>query len=172
MLEARLDPATVSKTFRVLRELDPNLVKELRTELRTELTSTAKDIANEYPKSPILSGFRMSYGKWGWDTVIGKVKITPGRSRKGAGAKNLVSISMEHKVATPYALDMIGWQSYGRDARGRALWSAMQRFPRFSGWPRGGRIFYRPFKAKRGEVVDKTEGIINRWTKKVNRELN
>lgn len=172
MLEARLDPASVSKTFRVLRELDPSLVAELRKELRTELQGTAKDIANEYPKSPIMSGFEMSYGRWGWDNVVGKVKITPGRSRKGAGAKNLVSISMEHKVATPYVLDMIGWRSYGHGARGRALWSVLQRSSMFPGWPRGGRIFYRPFKLKRNEVVDKTEGIINRWTKKVNQELN
>ncbi len=172
MLEAKLDPASVSKTFRVLRELDNNLVLELRNELKKELIGTAKDIANEYPKSPILSGFTMSYGRWEWDSVVGKVNVTPGRSRKGAGAKSLVSLSMNYKKATPYVLDMIGWRSYGHDGRGRALWSALQRFPRLSGWPRGGRIFYRPFKAKRGEVIDKTEGIINRWTKKVNQELN
>ena len=160
----------VAQTFRVLRKIDPDLVKELRQELQSDLKPLAKAIAAKYPSQPTLSGFERAYGRWGWDRVTGTVKITPGKTRKGAGRNNLVSLSMNYKTATPFVLDMIGRKNPGISPQGRALYDQIQK--QFPSWPNGGRIFYKPFKAARAQVVDSATNIINRWTDKVNRELN
>ena len=180
--DMELNADDVSRTFRILRNVDPDLVKELRKELRSDMNPVAKAIAAKYPAGPTLSGFEQTYGRWGWDKVSGTVKVTPGKSRKGAGANNLVSLSMNYKSATPFVLDMIGRKPgdignydskryknkpYGQ---GRALYENIQR--KFPSWPNGGRIFYKEFKKHRFIVVASATNIINRWTDKVNRELN
>lgn len=160
----------VAQTFKVIRNIDPGLVKELRKDLSSDLKPLAKAIAQKYPAQPTLSGFAQTYGRWGWDKVTGTVKVTPGKTRKGAGRNNLVSLSMNYKTATPFVLDMIGRRNPGISAQGRALYSAIQE--QFPAWPKGGRIFYKPFKAARGEVTSAAEKTINRWADKVSAELS
>jgi hypothetical protein len=169
MYNVKLDATEVAKTFRIIRNLDPDLVKELRKELQSDLRPTAKAIASKFPAAPTLSGFAQAYGRWGWDKVTGTVKVTPGKTRKGAGRTNVVSLSMNYKTATPFVLDMIGRKNPGISSQGRALYDQIQK--QFPAWPNGGRIFYKEFKAVRGEVVSAAESTINRWTGKVNREL-
>ena len=159
----------VAQTFRVLRKIDPDLVKELRKELQSDLKPLAKAIAAKYPSQPTLSGFERAYGRWGWDRVTGTVKITPGKTRKGAGRNNLVSLSMNHKTATPFVLDMIGRKNPGISPQGQALFRAINE--QFPAWPNGGRIFYKPFKESREKVVNAAEQTINRWSIKVSEEL-
>lgn len=160
----------VAQTFKVIRNIDPGLVKELRKDLSSDLKPLAKAIAQKYPSQPTLSGFMQTYGRWGWDKVTGTVKITPGKTRKGAGRNNLVSLSMNYKTATPFVLDMIGRKNPGISPQGRALYRAIQE--QFPAWPRGGRIFYKPFKEARGEVTGAAEKTINRWADKVSAELS
>ena len=159
----------VAETFRVLRKIDPDLVKELRKELQSDLKPLAKAIAAKYPSQPTLSGFERAYGRWGWDRVTGTVKITPGKTRKGAGRNNLVSLSMNYKTATPFVLDMIGRKNPGISPQGQALFRAINE--QFPAWPNGGRIFYKPFKESREKVVSAAEQTINRWSIKVSEEL-
>ena len=169
-LKLSVNASDVSRTFRVLRNVDPDLVKELRKELQSDLKPIAKAIAAKYPSSPTLSGFEQAYGRWGWDKVSGTVKVTPGKTRKGAGRNNLVSLSMNYKTATPFVLDMIGRRNPGISPQGQALFRAINE--QFPAWPNGGRIFYKPFKEARNDVTSAAETTINRWTDKVNRELN
>jgi hypothetical protein len=180
-VEIKVNADDVSRTFRVLRKIEPDLVKELRQELQSDLKPTAKAIAAKYPTQPTLSGFEQTYGRWGWDKVTGTVKITPGKTRKGAGRTNLVSLSMNFKSATPFVLDMIGRKkdklgNYSSNrylapyGQGPALYNAIQR--RFPSWPNGGRIFYKEFLESRSSVTSAAVSTINRWTNKVNKELN
>ena len=170
MIDAKLDANDVAKTFRILNSIDKNLVKELRQELGSELKPLAKAIAAKYPAQPTLSGFEQTYGRWGWDKVTGTVKITPGKSRKGAGRNNVVSLSMNHKGATPFVLDMIGRKNPGISPQGKALYNQVQR--QFPAWPNGGRIFYKAFKGARTNINKHAENIINRWSVKVSKELD
>jgi hypothetical protein len=117
-----------------------------------------------------LSGFGQAYGRWGWDRVTGTVKVTPGKTRKGAGRNNLVSLSMNYKTATPFVLDMIGRKNPGISPQGQALFRAIN--DQFPAWPNGGRIFYKPFKAAASNIQGHAETIINRWSVKVSEELN
>jgi len=170
----------VAQTFATLRKLDADLVRELRTELQSDMKPVAKAIAAKYPSQPTLSGFARSYGRWGWDRVTGTVKVTPGKSRKGAGKNNLVSLSMNYKSATPFVLDMIGrhvgklgnYKSARYSApygQGMALYRNIQN--QFPSWPNGGRIFYKEFMGHRNQVVAGAEKTINRWSVKVSEEL-
>ena len=160
----------VARTFRILRNVDPDLVKVLRQELQSELKPLAKAVAAKYPSQPTLSGFEQAYGRWGWDRVTGTVKVTPGKTRKGAGRNNLVSLSMNYKTATPFVLDMIGRKNPGISPQGQALFRAIN--DQFPAWPNGGRIFYKPFKAAASNIQGHAETIINRWSVKVSEELN
>jgi len=160
----------VAQTFKVIRNIDPGLVKELRKDLASDLKPLSKAIAQKYPSQPTLSGFAQTYGRWGWDKVTGTVKVTPGKTRKGAGRNNLVSLSMNYKTATPFVLDMIGRKNPGISAQGQALYRAIQE--QFPAWPKGGRIFYKPFLAARADVTGAAEKTINRWSTKVSAELS
>lgn len=171
MYDVKVDATEVQKTFRILRQIDPELAKQLRTELNSELKPLAKAIAKKYPTDPgRLYGFYYSYDRWDWGKVVGSVRITPGRTRKGAGRNALVSISMGFKSATPYALDMMGRVSFGSTPQAEKLYEVINRM--FPGWPYGGRIFYKPFKAARPNIAKHAENIINRWSDKVTKELS
>lgn len=170
MITAELNADDVARTFRVLRKLDPDAVTELRKELRGELNPMAKAIAAKYPSNPPLSGFMQTFGRWGWGKVTGTVKVTPGKSRKGAGRNRVVSLSMNYQNATPFVVEMIGRRNKGISPQGQVLYDQVQRL--FPAWPKGGRIFYNDFQAKWRTAYDASEDIINRWSEKVSRELN
>lgn len=169
-IQVSVNKDDVARTFRILKNVDPDLVKELRQELQSELKPLAKAVAAKYPSQPTLSGFAQAYGRWGWDKVTGTVKITPGKTRKGAGRNNLVSLSMNYKTATPFVLDMIGRKNPGISPQGQALYRAINE--QFPAWPNGGRIFYKPFKAAASNIQGHAETIINRWSDKVSKELS
>jgi hypothetical protein len=169
MLTPTLDANDVARTFRVLRKIDPESVKALRSGLRSDLKPNAKAIASEYPTRPLLSGFMQTFGRWGWGSVTGSVRVTPGKSRKGAGRNALVSLSMNYRTATPFVMDMFGQKTTGRSPQGRALYRVLQE--RVPGWPNGGRVFYKKFLAQRADVTNRAVNIINKWSEQVSREI-
>lgn len=170
MISSSLNADDVARTFKVLRILNPESVKELRKELRSELSPMAKAIASKYPTNPPLSGFMQTFGRWGWGKVTGTVKVTPGKSRKGAGRNRVVSLSMNYQSATPFVIEMIGRRNKGISPQGSVLYDQVQNL--FPAWPKGGRVFYQDFQDKWRTAYDATETIINRWSEKVSRELN
>ena len=160
----------VARAFRVLKKLDPDLVKEFRSGLQTDMKPVAKAIAAKYPsEAPDLKGFDQAYNKWAWGDVVGKVSITPGKSRKGVGRNNLVALRMQYKQATPWVVDMMGMQNPGVTTQGKRLYRALMR--RFPGWPNGGRIFYKEFMARRGEVMADAERIMGRFIDGINKVI-
>jgi hypothetical protein len=169
MLTPTLDADDVARTFRVLNKIERESVKALRSGLRSELKPTAKLIAGEYPTQPLLSGFQQTFGRWDWGNVAGSVRVTPGKSRKGAGRQSVVSLSMGYKSATPFVIDMFGQRSTGKTPQGRNLYQVLQR--RIPGWPNGGRVFYKKFLQQRQVVISKSVDIINKWSEQVSREI-
>ena len=160
----------VSRGFRLLRQVDPELLKRFRKDLREDLGPMAKAIAAKYPsQAPDLKGFDQAYNKWAWGEVVGKVNITPGKSRKGPGRNNVVALRMSYKQATPWVVDMIGLQNPGVSPQGKRLFTALQK--RFPSWPNGGRIFYKEFQARRGEVFDKAEKVLDKYIDELNRYI-
>lgn len=169
MIEPSLNADDVARTFRVLRKVDAESVKALRKGLNAQLKPVAADVAKAYPSSPVLSGFMQTYGRWGWDRVVGKVNITPGKSRKGAGANNVVSLSMNYSNATPFVVSLFGQKTTGSTPQSQVLYRQLNIL--FPGWPKGGRIFYKAFRSKRETVINESTKIINDWSEKVSKEL-
>jgi len=170
MYEVKVDANELQKTYRILRNVAPDLVKELRQELASEIKPLAKAIAQKYPSDPgRLYGFLWSYDPWGWGKVVGSVKTTFGKRRRG-GQDNLLSISMGFRTATPYVIDMIGRVSTGATPQAQKLYEVVNRM--FPAWPNGGRVFYKPFKDARPNISKHAETIINRWSDKVSKELS
>ena len=181
--EMSVNQEDVSRAFRVLRQLDPDLVKEFRKDMRTDLGPMAKAIAQKYPTAPYLSGLegttRFSFNKktgsidakenWKYSQVVGKVSITPGKSRKGVGVNNLVALRMQYKGAIPWVTDMAKSSSADLSPQGKALLRNIE--SRFGGWPNGGRIFYKEFQGKRGQVFSSAEKIMGDFIDKINRYI-
>lgn len=173
----------VARAFRILRQVDPDLVKEFRTGLGSELRPVAKAIAQKYPSGPYLSGlegytrviFNAKKGEivtkdnWKWSQVTGKVNITPGKSRKGVGRNNLVALTMNYKGAIPWVTDFARADSGKLKPQGRALIRNIE--SRFPSWPNGGRIFYKEFKSREGEITNAAETIMNRFIDGINRVI-
>lgn len=171
MYTVEVDANELQKTYRVLRNVAPHLVKELRQELQSELKPLAKAIAQKYPTNPgRLYGFYWSYDPWAWGKATGSVKTTFGKRRGGGNRDNLVALSMGYRSATPYVIDMIGRVSTGATPQAQKLYEVVNRM--FPGWPNGGRVFYKPFKDARPNISKHAENIINRWSDKVTKELS
>lgn len=181
--DMRVDADDVARTFAILKKLDPDLVKEFRTGLQSDLKPAAKAIAAKYPTTPYLSnlegGTRFSFNKesgsivakenWKWSQVVGKVSITPGKSRKGVGRNNLVALRMQYKGAIPWVTDMARDKGSNLSPQGKALVRNIQ--SKFSGWDNGGRVFYKEFVARRGEINFKAEQIMGKFIDGINKVI-
>lgn len=182
MIQGSVGRESVAATFRILRKIDPESVRELRKELQGDLKPVGKAIAAKYPSQAYLSGLegytRIKYDpssgqivskeNWKWSQVVSKVNITPGKSRKGPGLNNLVSISINFKGAIPWVTEFAKVDS-APTPQGRALVRNIEK--RFPSWPNGGRIFYKEFLSTRSQVISSTENILNRWSDQVSEEL-
>ncbi len=182
-LEMTVDADDVSRAFRVLRQLDPDLVKEFRKNMQSDLKPMAKAIAQKYPTAPYLSklegGTRFSFDRgsgsivakenWKYSQVVGKVSVTPGKSRKGVGRNNLVALRMQYKGAIPWVTDMAKASSPDLSPQGKALLRNIE--ARFPSWSNGGRIFYKEFLNRRGQVFSSAEKIMADFIDKVNRYI-
>ncbi len=179
--EYKLNADDVSRAFRVLRKVDPDLVKTFRREMKTDLKPAAQAIAQKYPTSPYLSGLggftrvrfdstRQSItvrNNWVWSKVVGKVSVTPGKARKGVGKNNLVALRMQYSGAIPWVTDLAKNAGDNLSPQGEALLRNIE--SRFPGWSRGGRIFYKEFMAQRSNVYAKAEKIMGKFINDINR---
>lgn len=164
-----LDAAEVRKVIRILKDIDPLIVKDLRKELRGQLLPTARQIASIVPVEPPLSKMRNN-GATGWSPVVGKTSFTPGKSRRAA--TSLVSIRIEPRSGQRgfYIAEIAGSRSSGKTASGIAMIQNLNERQPMSG--RGGRYAYAEFRALRPEVVSIAERILNDTFAKVDQELN
>ena len=159
----------VRKMIAELKKISPELVVELRKELRSGLKPQAQAVAAAYPSKPPLS--RMGRpGDLQWTKVRATVSITPGRSRRYRQTSNLVSI---RAAGTPDGgvsmAELAGSRSKGYSPQGRNMIAVLnERFPMKG---RGGRFAFNAFRQNRDEVVQIADGIIRRYAAMVSRRL-
>jgi len=181
--DVQVDANDVARAFRILKQLDPDLVKEFRTGLQSDLKPAAKAIAQKYPTAPYLSklegGTRFVFNKktgeidakenWKWSEVVGKVSITPGKARKGVGRNNLVAIRMQYKGAIPWVTEFGKADSGNLSGQGKALIRNIE--SKYPSWPNGGRIFYKEFQSRRGDIFNSAENIMSKFIDGINRVI-
>ena len=122
MIEATptVNAAELRKVIRVLKEIDPQIIKDLRAELRGKLVPVAREVAAAVPVESPLSGMRNN-GAMGWSQVVGKTGFTPGKSRRNAN--NLVSLRIDPRNGKRgfYLAELAGSRSQGQTASGAAM---------------------------------------------------
>ena len=161
---AALDAKQVRAALKALREVDPNITKDLRQNLRSQLAPIASQIADAVPSAPPLSGFANG-GATGWSAVTGKTSFTPGKSRFG-GTSALVSIRVQPKATRGvYIAELAGSRTLGATAAGQNLIAVLNQRAPMKG--RGGRYIYAKFRMLRPDVVRIAEGILNNTFKKL-----
>lgn len=162
---AALDAKQVRTALKALKEVDANIVKDLRSELRSKLGGIAKQVADAIPNEPPLSGFANGGGTR-WSKVTGKVSFTPGKP-KFPGTSSLVSL----RVVPPktargiFIAELAGSRSAGATLTGQNLISVLNQRQPMTG--RGGRYIYAKFRMLRPDVVRIGEEILNGTFKKL-----
>lgn len=151
--------------MRQLNRYEPDMVKELRKNLRGELKPLARHMAGAYPATIDLSGYRMAHGTHGVGSVRGSVGVL---TRRGRGTTGLVRISMVYNNATVNIWEKIGKRNPGISPQGKHLYQEIQN--RYPGWPKGGRIFYKAFQDG-PRVMDNVRSILSDFMAKVDRKF-
>jgi hypothetical protein len=151
-----------------LREVDPQLVKDLRKDLRTKISPFAKQVAAAVPSTPPMSGFG-NLSPTGWTAVRPSVSFTPGKSRKTGN--HLVSIRVNPIGGRRglYIAELAGSRSGGSVARGRRMIDVLNsRFPMRGA---GGRFAYTKFRLLRPDAVKLAFGIVEKSVGDINRRF-
>lgn len=169
MLTPTLDGAQVRAVIKQLRAIDPESVKTLRSELRSQMSPIAQQIAAAVPQDPPLSGFRNA-GATGWSAVKGKVGFTPGKSRNNA--KNLISIRVQPDNGRRgiFIAELAGSRSAGSTPQGANLIAVLNSRRAMKG--RGGRYAYAQFRFLRPDIVKMAERILNKAFEAIERKIS
>jgi hypothetical protein len=159
----------VREVIAELKKVSPELVKQLRKDLRSGVQPTAKAVTAAYPKAAPLSGM-VNEGRLRWGRVRGSVSITPGRSRKYRQTSSLVAIKT---TGTPDAgvrmAELAGSRSDGSTPQGQNMIAVLNR--RYPMRGRGGRFAFDTFRKNRDQVVQVAEAIVQKYAAVVSRRL-
>jgi hypothetical protein len=168
----KLDASQVRRALTLLKSIDEEAVKDLRTDLKTRLSPLATQIANAAPpvSEPPLSGMA-NRGRLGWGPRKGTVGFTPGKNR--ANATNLVAIRVQSVPVAGQAgfmfAELAGTRSGGLTATGANFVSVINQRAPLTG--KGGRYFYKQFRLLRPDIVKLAESILNGTFARIDAEL-
>ena len=168
MITPEVNAEGIRSAIKELKALDANLLKELRKDLKTKISPLAKQIANDVPSEPPLSGFARE-SSFGWGPVRPTVSFTPGRSRKTGD--HLVSI----RIAPPkgkrglYVAERAGAKG-GRNNRGEAMIRNLNAKQAMKG--KGGRFAYAKFRLLRPDAMKIATVIVNQMLVRINKRLD
>jgi hypothetical protein len=163
----RLDADDVRRALKALKEIDPQIVKDLRKELRSKLSPVAQQVAAAVPIDPPLSGFRNA-GETRWSAVTPKTSFTPGRSKKTGNS--LVAVRIQPKEGRGvYIAELAGSRTSGSTASGQSLIRVLNERQPMKG--KGGRYIYAKFRLLRPDVINIAERILNDTFRKLENKL-
>ena len=159
--------------LRELRELDPNLKKELQKEMRTELKPFVQKLKGGIPSESPLSGFANAApgSRYRWTPVTGTTKTPLGKRAKKPGFYPVVSMSFRsrNKGAGFEIMELAGSKTSGRTPQGRAMIAALaERAPIVGGL---GRFVIPEGKKEAPEATKVAKDIIRKFADKVSRRL-
>ena len=158
----------IREIVKELKEVDANLVKDLRKELRTRVGPLAKEVAAAVPAAPPMSGFG-NLSPTGWTQVRPSITFTPGRSRKTGNSLVSIRVNPIGGRRGLYIGELAGSRSGGTTDRGRRMIDVLnQRFPMRG---KGGRFAYTKFRTLRPDAVKLATSIVESAVAKINRKL-
>lgn len=158
----------VRKVLNVLKKIDPEATKALRSQLKNNLSPIAQQIAQSVPVQAPLSGF-INNGDTAWGAVTAKVSFTPGKSRRGANSLVSIRIDAGNKRGF-YIAELAGSRSKGQTNAGRILIQQLNTRKNMKG--KGGRYAYQQFRFIRPDVVRIATEILNKTFARLERMLD
>jgi hypothetical protein len=161
-----LDPVQVKRVMRILRELDPQIVKDMRTELKSKIKPVADQVAAAVPIEPPLSGMRNN-GPLSWSSVRPAVGFTP--SKKQGNSIVAIRVNPQKGKRGLYLAELAGSRSKGFTDAGRNLISVLNERRPMKG--RGGRFAYAQFRMLRPDVIKIATTILNKTFEDAERRL-
>lgn len=172
-IDKRSKVTGVTEAVRELNKIDKDIVKQLRTDMKTLLLPEAKELAGDIDLKPPLSGFNHS-GRTRWTGARGSVSVTPSRIRKDKDESPIVTIRLLGKgkgagfeIAEKAGMRNLRY-SKNRSAGQQFVKNLNQRAP-FNF--KGGRFAYGFFLQKRKPIEGKALAVIERFADKVNRRI-
>lgn len=170
-----IQEADLRKVLKELRELDPNLRKELQKEMRSGLKPIVQKLQGTVPKQSPLSGFASASAqgtRYSWGAVTGVTKTPLGKRTKKPGFYPVVSMSFRSRNKTGAGfeiMELAGSKSSGSTPQGRAMISALARIaPIQKGL---GRFVIPAAKDEVGDATRIAKGIIEKFVTMVNRRI-
>lgn len=182
MITPSIEANNVREAIKELKALDATVLKEMRKDLRTQVSPFAKQIADAVPSDPPISpktGKPMSgfgggefghSGPTGWSSTKASVSFTPGASRKTGNHLVSVKITAGRQKRGVYIAELAGSRSKGFTKQGRSLIKTLNAVTPMKG--KGGRYAYSKFRLLRPDIVILAVMIVNKTLAKVNRKIN
>jgi hypothetical protein len=163
----RLDVEGVAETLAVLRKIEPEGLKALRSEIKTDsgVTAAISSIQAQIPPVAPLSGIM----KHGGRTQYRVPRVTtsfrsPRRTMTRAESSLITLVTSPPKDGVGFMLvDMAGRGSSGRTARGRAMIENLK--------ARASRYVYPGFEKREKNVADGVQRILDKYAARVNVKL-
>jgi hypothetical protein len=173
-----IDAQNLKQVLKELKELDPNLRKQLVSEMKTELLPMAKALAAKIPTSPPLSGFSPSVAKspYRWAVPKMSIKAAPSKTSRTYGTFGIVSIRFDDRRpnAGLSILETAGSAGIGKDKAGMTpqglamVRNLNRKYPVRNGL---GRFVIPAFKTTKGEAEAVAKRILEKFALMVGRRL-
>lgn len=165
----------LNEAIRALNNLDRQIVKQLRKDLKAELTGDAKELAASVPKSPPpLRGFNHK-GRTRWNGAKGSVSVAPSRIRKGKNTHPIVTIRLTgvgNSVGFDVA-EMAGTRDLRYSKNRKAGKKFVQNLSASAPFKfKGGRFAYGFFLRQRKGINKKAVKVIDKFAKKFNKKVS
>lgn len=163
---AQFDDFEIRRAVRVLKNIEPDSLKQLKAEMSMKLMPFANEVAATLPAQAPLSGLAKSPG---YGVSKGNVKTdTSGRKRSGNSIVRItVKSTRANKTKGLLLAEFAGTKSRGYSKRGKALIRNLNNVQRIRG--KGGRFSYPYVRSQRPRIVKIASGILDNYMKKASR---
>jgi len=167
--------ADLRTVLRELRQLDPNLRKQLQKDMKSGLADVVDTLASQVPPQSPLSGFATASSRgtrYNWGAVRGSTVTPLGKRAKKPGFVPVVSMRFRSRGKTNAGfeiMELAGSKTQGKTPQGRAMITALNaKFPIRQGL---GRFVIPEAKKEAPEALRIARGIIERYVALVNRRI-
>jgi hypothetical protein len=163
----RLDVEGVAETLAAIRKIEPDGLKALRRDIRTDsgVTAAISSIESQVPPVSPLSGMMNHGGKTQYRIPRVSVSLRSPRRAMSRNESSLITL-----VTSPprggigfLLVDMAGRGSSGRTARGRAMIQNLK--------AKASRYVYPGFEKREKNVADGVQRILDKYAAQVNIKL-
>lgn len=167
MLKVSVDTVHIRQAMKELDNVNPELKKYMRKELKDALAPEVAQIKGSIPVMPLSGMARESRLQWS-PKIRANVSVTPGSSKFG---RSFISIKITSANEAAFKMvELAGTRMQIKTRQGAAMVRVLgERYP-LKG--KGGRFAWAKFMAVRPDVINRAENIVNKYMALINRKFD